>query len=291
MQSLKKNGILLMVMASFCFSIMGGLVKYSTVRLNSHEVVFFRTFLMFLFLLPWMLIHKIRIWPINAPAMFIRSASGFTALVLAFYVTTKITLADASILNNTSVVFVAIISIFYLKEKPSGFLFFFIFFALIGAAFIVKPSFNVINVPGVLGLTSGVFAAIAYISIKNLHKTEHHMTVIFHFAWFSSLLSFPLMAPHFLWPHAHEALALLGIGIIATLAQIFLTYAYKFADASIVSPYSYTNVLFCALWGFLFWGEKPDHWSLIGALMIIVSSIGIIRINRTRSPTVVEMDV
>ncbi|OGP08611.1 MAG: hypothetical protein A2048_08970 [Deltaproteobacteria bacterium GWA2_45_12] len=273
----KTNGILLMIIAALFFSVMGALTKHATARLPFMEAVFFRAFVSLVLITPWMLTKKIPFIGKNNKVLLVRSFSGFTALALNFYVLTKITLADTSLLSNTSVPFVALLSIFLLGEAKSTPLFIYIFCGLIGATLIIKPSFHVANVPGLLGLTSGLFAAIAYIGIKKLHQTESFFTIVFYFSFFSSLLAFIMMIPNFIWPTSLEWVSVIGIGLCGTVAQLCMTYSYKFIDASVVSPYSYFGVIFSALWGLLFWKEIPDLLSILGALLIISCGIGIMK--------------
>lgn len=272
------KGILLMIISSLLFSMMGAMVKYATEGLPFMEVVFFRTGVMLVLLTPWMAIKKISFKPKNPSIMFLRAISGFTALAMSFYVTSKIELANAAILNHTSVIFVAMLSAIFLKEKVSLSLVLCIFCSLIGAALIIKPSLEVVNTPGLVGLVSGFFAAIAYVSVKKLHDTEHFLTIVWNFAIVGTILSLLLTLSNFKIPSTYQWLALIGLGSIATLAQMALTASYKYGDASLISPYSFTTVIFSGIWGMFFWNELPDAWDLLGTLVIIACGIGIMNI-------------
>lgn len=212
--------------------------------------------------------------------LFLRGASGFTALALSFYVTSKIRLADASILNHTSVLFVALLSILWLKEKITPPLVIYILCALIGVMLIVKPHLNVGKLYGLLGLASGFFAAIAYIAIKQLHKSESFFTMVFNFSLISTGGALLFFHHQFIWPTLSEWLVLIFMGLSGTVAQLLMTYSYKFTPASMVSPYSFSSVLFSAIWGMLFWNEVPDLWSVMGALLIIACGVGILKMKK-----------
>lgn len=280
----------MMIVASFFFSIMGALVKYSLENVAFMEAVFFRATVTLILVVPWMLYKKIRFIGKNLFILFIRSASGFTALCLSFYILDHMILADASILNRTSVPFVAVLSIFFLKERVNMPLFSYTICAFIGAALIIKPSFNFLNIPGLLGLAAGFLAAIAYISLKHLHKTESFFTIVFSFAFFSSVTSFLLSYSNFVWPENIDLLALIGVGLCGTIAQLTMTYSYKYMEASVVSPYSFSTIIFSALWGFLFWSEIPDQWSLFGGTLIIVCGIGIMKLKKSKGETFIEYE-
>jgi len=274
------RGILSMIGASLGFSIMGALVKSISNRLPSSESVFFRAAVSFVILVPWMMHQKIPFLGKNWKMLLLRSAAGFTALCLSFYTASTIKLADASILNHTSIIFVALLSPLFLGERMTSKMMCLIASGLTGAIMIVKPSFEMINIPGLAGLASGFFAAIAYISIKKLHRSDSSFTIVFIFMLFSTLTSCLLFGDEFLMPERWEWLALIGTGVIGAFAQLLLTHAYKLADASIVSPYMFSTVMFSALWGALFWNELPDIWSFLGAMILIGTGISIIRTSK-----------
>ncbi|MDS1002551.1 EamA family transporter [Clostridium sporogenes] len=62
-------------------------------------------------------------------------------------------------------------------------------------------------------------------------------------------------------------------GIFAAIAQYSLTYAYKYAPASEVAIYNYTNIVFSSIIGFFIWMEVPDYLSILGGLIIIIMAI------------------
>lgn len=271
-----------MIAASLFFSLMGAIVKQVSEKIPAMEAVFFRAVVSLAILTPWMIRKRIPLAGTNRPILLLRSLSGFTALALSFYVISKIKLADAAILNHTSVLFVALVSVIFLREKVSAALAFYTLAALVGAAFIVKPGFDVMNVPGLMGLASGFFAAIAYLSISNLHKTDSFFTMVFYFSLVSSIGSFALFGNDFVLPHGPQWAALIGLGVVGTIAQLLMTSAYKHTEASVVSPFSFASVLFSATWGLFFWQEIPDLWSIFGGIVIIASGVGIIRLRRKK---------
>lgn len=277
-----------MIAASLLFSFMGALVKYTTARLPVAEAAFFRAFISLLMITPWMLWKRIPLIGKNLRLLLLRGGAGFVALSLSFYVTSKIELGTASILNHSSTLFVAIFSAFFLKEKVSTPLIVYIVCALIGAALIVKPSLGVINVPGLLGLASGLSAAVVYVSIKQLHKTDSFFTIVFSFSFIASVASIALFHRVFIPPTSAEWLALIGLGLFGTIAQLLMTYSYKYTEASLVSPYSFSGVLFSSLLGILFWREIPDGWSILGGLLIVACGIGIMKLKKERGETAIE---
>lgn len=275
-----------MILAAMGFSVMGALAKFSMGRIPPMETVFFRATTCIPFLALWMWQQKIPLIAQNNRVLLLRSAAGFTALSLNFYATRKMELAEVTILINTSPLFVTLLSVLFLKEKISWKLATLIALAFLGAILIIKPSPTHFNFWSIFALISSFFAAVAYVSIKELHKSDSSYTIVFNFLFFSSAVSLLLFHRTFLLPHGIEWIALLATGIIGTIAQVLMTHAYKLSNASIVSPYFFSAVLFAALWGILFWGEIPDIFSITGGILIVLCGIGILRVNQAVSDVV-----
>lgn len=267
-----------MLGAALFFSIMGALVKHVSHAVPSTEIVFLRAVTSIIFVTPVMIFYKIRIIPENLKIVFIRSLSGFIALCLNFYILSKLNLADASLFNRTSVLFVAVFSVIFLKEKVGPKLVTLILISFTGVLFILKPSLDVINIAGLAGLGVGILAAVAYISIKILHDSEHFLTIVLSTAIFSTIASAIFFGHNFIMPSLPILGECLAIGVLGTAAQIMLTLSYKYDKASIVTPYSFAMVLFASLWGILFWQEIPDLYSIIGGCLLIGASIGILKL-------------
>lgn len=267
-----------MTLSALGFSMMGGLVKKTFGSIPPTEAVFFRAFVALPILIPWMAYKKIPFFGQNNRILLLRSLAGFTALCLNFIATAKIPLAEASILNQTSPFFVAILSSIFLSEKVSSQLWFLIVLAFIGTLLIVNPTWGEINIFSLMGLSSGFFAAVAYVSIRQLHKSDSPFTMVFNFMLLSSVLSLLLFHRHFIQPSLTNMIFLIGAGIVGTLAQLAMTEAYKHAPASVVSPYSFCGVLFSALWGVFFWGELPGVVQALGGILIIFCGVGIAKI-------------
>lgn len=281
----KAKGIVLMVVASFCFSIMGACSKTLVARLPIMEIVFFRAFVSFLLLIPWMRSKKISFLGRNRLGLMTRGICGCVAIGFSFYAISKIDLAQSAMLNYTSPIFVALLAFFFLKERPSVELVFCIVLAFVGAAFIVKPGTDLANLAGLAGLLAGFFSALAYVSIKKLHATDAPATMVFYFAWITSVVA-ACFLPIFVMPNVSEFGILLATGFFGTIAQLIMTESYKYASATVVSPFSFSGVLFSGFWGLVLWNEVPDTLSLLGGLLIVSCGIGIVRLRETKAAPV-----
>ncbi len=89
-------------------------------------------------------------------------------------------------------------------------------------------------------------------------------------------------------PEIKTLLVMAIAGCAASTGQLLLTYSYSLVPAARVSPYSYTTVIFAAIYGWVFWSETPDIYMYIGALLII--SAGIMALQRQPMPQLTEPD-
>src|SRR5690606_14400507 len=113
--------------------------------------------------------------------LLLRSFSGSIAMVLNFYALSQIGLGDASVLNHTSPFFVILFSVLLLGEKFYKSLLPLTLICFLGILIMLRPTGNLFNLGGMASLSSAVFAAGAYVSIRHLHKTDSFWTMAFYF--------------------------------------------------------------------------------------------------------------
>ncbi len=266
----KNNGFLLAFLSVLCFSLMNVAVKYTAGRLTTYQVVFARSLLMTLFLLPTI----IKIRPIlgkRRALLFLRGFLGFIALVANFYSVHHMPLAEATIIFQAVPLAVLPMAFFILKErytfKQWGYF-------LLGMAGVVVVLYQDISsslnyLPALVALLGAILSALAYTLVRILAKSEKNQLIIFYFAAIGLICSAPPALSS--WPplNGELLLLLLAVGVSATLAQLFMTAAYKAEKAAKVAAVNYLAIPLAATWGLLLWGEKPATNTLIGTLMIL----------------------
>ena len=206
----------------------------------------------------------------NLKYLFLRSLTGTIGIICNFYALGKIPLADASILNKMSPFFVIIFSILILKEKLTFLQGIAVFTAFIGTLFVIKPSFQNIDLfPSMIALLGGMGAGFAYTMVRILgNRGENGSLIVFFFSAFSCLVTLPSLIFDFHPMEWWQVLMLLGAGLGATGGQFGITAAYCHAPAREISIYDYSQIIFVTLLGFLFLGEVPDIYSFIGYILI-----------------------
>jgi drug/metabolite transporter (DMT)-like permease len=222
----------------------------------------------------------------DSPYHPVRSGPGRN--VLLFYAIAHLQLAEAVLLNYSSPLFIAIIALIWLGERPSKQLVTAIITGFIGICFILKPGAGVFQDAAWVGLLSAVFAAFAMVTIRSLSSTEPTIRIVFYFSLTATLISaIPLL---WVWqtPALHIIFVMIFAGLAATFGQLMLTYSYSLAPATLVGPYTYSTVVFAAIFGCIFWQETPDMFTFIGALLVIMASI--MTLQRRSLPKLAEPD-
>lgn len=268
----RNKGILLMILASFCFALMASAVKY-TGDLPTMQKVFFRNLIGMI--ISGYIIYKNggNFKGHNRGGLIFRSLFGLTGVFLYFYALGEIPLSDAVVLNQMSPFFVVILSAWFLKEPIKKLQIPAVFLAMTGVIFIIRPEFDATIVPALIALMSALFAAAAYTTIRHLRLTDKPQIIIFYFTSFSVIVAIPFMVfGQFQWPTALQFFSLVGVGVFATGAQFLMTYAYRYAQAGDLSIYSYGKTVFSTLIGAIIWLEIPDQYSIIGIFLILTGA-------------------
>ena len=267
--------ILFVILDSVGFSLMNFFVKLSG-DLPAMQKAFFRNAIA---LIVSVIVlagtrEKFRIKRESWPWLMLRSIFGSLGIFCNFWALSRLTIADASILNKMSPFFAIIMSIFILHELPGVFEWFCVAAAFAGTLFVVKPTAGLASIPAAIGLAGGFFAGTAYTFVRFLgRKGERGPVIVMFFSAFSCLAFLPSLLFHYHPMTAAQVLSLLGAGISASLGQLCVTKAYSLAPAKEISVFDYSQVLFAAICGFLFLGEIPDMFSRIGYVIIIGTAL------------------
>ena len=254
--------------------------------LPSFQKAFFRNFAALIVVTLIMLKNRISFVPKKSsiPSLIGRSFFGTMGLVCNFYAIDRLVLADANMLNKLSPFFAIIFSVFLLGEKPSLAQVLGVLTAFAGSILIIKPSFGgYASFPALIGALGGLGAGMAYTFVRRLGKNgENSFVIIFFFSAFSCLVCLPFMIMNPAAMSLKSLLCLCGAGVSACIGQFGITRAYIFAPAKEISVYDYSQVLFAAFFGFLFFGQLPDALSVLGYILICGAGITMFFINNRK---------
>ncbi len=222
-------------------------------------------------------------WGNNKKLLALRGLLGTGGLTLLYYAITKMPLGDATVIQYTNPVFVAIGAAIFLKEKLNPKVLFAAIVSFLGVVMIAKPSFlfpsnaiqNAETNVAWIAFAGALFAAAAYVTVRKLGESEEPIVIVF---WFP-LISLPLLLPFAVAtkfiPNLWELFILLVIGVLAQIAQVRMTQGLKMERAAKAISITYLQVVFAFLWGLLFFSEVPSLTTIVGAVVIVLMIIWI----------------
>ncbi|QFT82942.1 Riboflavin transporter [Roseovarius sp. THAF27] len=282
------TGILLKLVAVTLFIVMSALIKAAADTVPPGQAVFFRSFFAIPVILAWLAIRGEMSTGLRVKSRlghFWRGFVGTTAMGLMFAGLGLLPLPEVTALGYAAPLLVVVFAAMFLDEKVGIFRLGAVALGLVGVLVVLAPRLTTLGGPtvetaqavgAVLVLLGAVCAALAQIYIRKLVQTEQTSAIVFYFSLTSTLLS--LLTVPFGWviPGGIETVYLVLAGLIGGLAQIFLTSAYRFADASVIAPFDYASMLFAIAIGYFIFDEVPTGQMLIGAALIVLAGIIII---------------
>jgi len=208
------------------------------------------------------------------PALLARCLFGSFGIFANFYALSHIQVGEAMALNKTAPFFTVFASWLCLKEKVTRIQFVCLVVAFAGAMMVVKPGFR-LNDAGAsfLGLSSGLGAGLAYACVHRLGRMKVSGSfIVLVFSAFSCLASVPFIVVDFHPMTLAQVVILVGAGVGAAIGQFGITAAYRFAEPRSIAAFDYVGVVFSSLFGFLFFAQVPDSYSVLGFALIVASA-------------------
>ena len=268
-------GIIYILLAAFFFALMNLFVRLSG-DVPTLQKCFFRNVVAMLVAGALLLRSRQRFRPTRTTAvgLLIRSVAGTVGLICNFYAVDYLSISDASLLNKLSPFFAIIFSALLLKERANRVEWAAVVTAFCGALFVIKPSLNMSVIPALIGTLGGLGAGLAYTYVRRLgQQGVPSPVIVFVFSAFSCLVTLPSMLFAFSPMTLAQTLFLLLAGAAAAGGQFSITAAYTRAPAKELSVFDYSQIVFAALLGFVFLGQIPDLWSVIGYCIIIGAAV------------------
>jgi drug/metabolite transporter (DMT)-like permease len=264
----RSAGPLMMALSSLLFALMGLLVKVATREVPSGEVVFWRSFVSFVALVPFALADA-RVWRASTWwPLVLRGVTGTGSMACYFLAISRLPLGDAVMISYASPIVVALLSPWILGERPVPGLWGALALGFAGVSLVAGPRFEGDALGVGAALATAVFAGLAYIYVRESARTERSDTIVFWFCGIGSVITAPTLWPSPTIPSVSGQLALLGVGLLGLLAQLAMTRAYALGDAATISLYSYLTPVFAAGLGAWTLGEPVGWRTLAGTALV-----------------------
>jgi len=202
-----------------------------------------------------------------------RAITGTLAIIALFIALREIPLADVVSLTFGGPIFVTLGSIFFLSEKVGVKRWLAVLIGFFGMLLIVKPAYEELNIYYIFPIIFCIFFACVALSIRSLSSTEPNYRIALYFSLLSMIVGLLTLPFGWVMPNKFELFLLIFTGLVGSVANILLTVSLRYAEASLVTPTKYLNLVFAILLGYFIWSEIPKLLTLIGAGLIIISSV------------------
>ncbi len=219
----------------------------------------------------------------------LRAITQLGSMVTGFYGLSVLPLAEATAINYAAPIFVSILAVPFLGERPGVWRWISVGLGFGGVLAIANGrgglGSDAMPVLGLLGsLGNAIFSAAVTIQVRKLAAVDKPATIV---AWQAMLMTvICACALPFVWitPSWQVLCILLAVGFCGGVAQYMTTQAYARAEASAVGPYGYSGILFGMILGWVWWGDTPTIGMLLGGLLIAFAGFLILHTESRRKP-------
>jgi len=261
-----------MLISTLSFACMNALVKY-LVSFPTLQIVFFRALGSLMITFIYLKKQRINQWGNQKQLLIYRGIVGVTSMILFFWGVHYISVGSAVTLRYIAPLFAGLLAVIYLKEtiKPLQWLFF--ISAFLGVYLIKNYDASGSNFGVFLVLLAAFFSAVVYILISKIGNKDHPVVVVHYFMLIATLVGG--VGSLFFWrsPSLYELILLSSLGIFGFFGQLYMTKAFQNAEAHMVAPFKYVEVIFTLLFGVFILQENYELLHLVGTFLVIVSLV------------------
>ena len=205
------------------------------------------------------------------PFYLLRAVFGLCGFYLFIWAAGLGSLVNANVLLNMTPVFIPAMGALFLGKDVSGRLWGAIAVGFVGLLLVVQPNGDLLQNPAnLLGVGAGLSAAIEFLTVRSLNKTQSALSQVLFYLSIGAVL----MAPVALWQWRAMDAQTVGYVVGAAVAflafQVLLVQAYRYAEPHQIGMFQYSSVIFSAAIGWWFFGEIPNGVAVGGMLLIVV---------------------
>jgi drug/metabolite transporter (DMT)-like permease len=266
-------GILMLIGAMMILPIMDAMAKHLSASFPLLQITWARFFFHFLSLLPILLfsLRLDQLWPRQPGLQILRGGLLMASTFCFFGGVSYMPLADTLAIFFISPLIVTLLAPAMLGEQVGIRRKTAVAIGFIGALIIVRPGLTVFQPAALFPIASGCFYALYSITTRKLAGTAPPLVTAAYTAILGAVGT--SAAVPFVWrtPTPTEFLLMMSMGVIAAAGHYLIVRAYRRAEASLLSPLSYTEMIAMVAVGYAVFGDFPDFWTMVGIVILIGS--------------------
>jgi drug/metabolite transporter (DMT)-like permease len=269
------KGIALILISTVFLGTSDVTAKYLSATLPSIEIAWIR-FLVFALIMTPAMVPGSPLYALRTPRPGFQLMRGVALLGSSLFFISGLRylpIAEASATGFVSPLFVTALSIVFLSESVGIRRWLATATGLLGVLIILRPGTSAFHAAAFFPIVSALCWAITLIMTRMMSGREHAITTM-TYSSIAGLCVLSVLVP-FGWvaPSWHDILFGILIGVASTAGQWIVVLAFRYADASVLAPFSYSQLVWVSILGFLIFGEVPDIWTVVGAAFIVASGL------------------
>jgi drug/metabolite transporter (DMT)-like permease len=269
------KGIALILASTVFLGLSDVTAKYLASSLPSIEITWIR-FMVFALIMTPAMIPTSPLYALTTRRRRLHFMRGATVLGSSLFFITGLgflPIAEASATGFVAPLFVTALSIIFLNETVGLRRWIATAVGLFGVIIILRPGTGAFHMAAIFPLVSALSWACTLIMTRMLSGTERAITTM-AYSSIAGVLILSVLVP-FVWVTPTWQAVAFGvfIGVASTAGQWIVVLAFRYADASVLAPFSYTQLLWVSILGFFVFGEIPDVWTVVGAGFIVASGL------------------
>jgi drug/metabolite transporter (DMT)-like permease len=269
------RGIALILASTVFLGISDVTAKYLSATLPSIEIAWLRFLVFALIMVPAMLpgspLYALRS---SRPGLQLMRGVALLGSSLFFISGLRfLPIAEASATGFVSPLFVTALSIVFLGESVGLRRWLATGVGLIGVLIVLRPGSSAFHPAALFSIVSALAWACTLVMTRMMSGRERAVTTMTYSSLTGVCILSALVPLVWVAPSWHDVFFGIVIGIASTLGQWIVVLAFRYADASVLAPFSYTQLLWVSMLGFIIFGEVPDVWTVIGAAFIVASGL------------------
>ena len=271
------RSLLWVVLSTVFMTAMVVTVKHLGSRVGLFEIGFARSLVGLLLTLPFVLgKRETSMWSRRPVFHLFRGASSSGAQLCGFYAVIHLPLATAIAISFAGPLFVLVMAALFLGEVVRGRRWSATAVGFVGVLIMLRPT-GAVEMASMIALAGAFFFAVSIVMIKRLLEDDNPAVVVFYYGMIASVITVGPALYTWITPTWEEAGLLVLTGAFGVAAQGSYIRGLAIADASALAPYGFLRLLFAAVAGFVFFSEIPDVWTIVGATVIMGSTLYIAR--------------
>lgn len=280
------RGLLYMAASALGFSAMSVLVKVASTRLPTGEIVLARAVVTLVVSYVMVVRADLSPWGTAKGKLALRGLLGFGGLTFYYLALAHLPLADATVIQNTTPLLTAVLAWWLLRESIGWTTLVAIVCGIVGVLLIVRPTGAGLDLTGIAAaLAATVCSAFAYVTVRQLARTENPLVIVFYFPLIATPLAIPWAAATWVTPAPIDWLLLVAIGLTTQFGQVFLTMGLAIEKAGRATSVGYIQVVFAMMWQWVVFADAPTVWTFGGAAVIFAGTLAVAAGSRARAPT------